>query len=272
MLYKQIPPAAYYLLSLLPVATAFMALKTIVTCANQTWEANVIPASLKFPPISLFGIIDPPKTIYFYGLGIITPALFLVSILPISSYMMDQVETEQKDEAWKASWTSAVAFVGLSIHGLVPLHPSILDVIQGKEVHNGEGTAQSTVHQLAAAVFFMLSMYHGFTVVWMLWTSNDLPTGYKRSGIVGKLSFVVKAIAWVAQILPSFSGLLFHPATLSILGIKGTLDESEKGGLAQWWTVGCLIFFYLTYSLDLLCMGHHLGQNNDAPSTKSKQN
>jgi hypothetical protein len=87
-----------------------------------------------------------------------------------------------------------------------------------------------------------------------------------------EISFVVKAITWVAQILPSFSGLLFHPATLSILGIKGTLDESEQGGLAQWWTVGCLIFFYLTYSLDLLCMGHHLGQNNDAPSTKSKQN
>ena len=265
MLYQKIPPAAYYLLSLLPVATACMALKTIVTCANQTWEANVIPASLKFPPISLFGIVDPPKTIYFYGLGIITPALFLVSILPISSYMMDQVETEQKDEAWKASWTSAVAFVGLSIHGLVPLHPSILDVIQGKE-NNGDGTVQSTVHQLAAAVFFMLSMYHGFTVVWMLWSTNDLPTGYKRSGIVGKISFVVKAITLIAQVLPSFSGLLFHPATLSILGIKGTLDESEQGGLAQWWTVGCLIFFYLTYSLDLLCMGYHLS------STKSKQN
>jgi hypothetical protein len=260
--YKKLPSFAFYLLSLVPIATALVALRTIVTCANLTLEAKVLPSEMTFAPISLFGIIEPAKTIYFWGLGIFVPALFLISIGPISSYMMDNVESEQKGEAWKACWTSVLAFIGLSIHGLVPLHKSIIDMINGRD-HKREGTVQSSVHQLAAAVFFMISMFHGFTVVWMLWTTKNLPTGWNKSGLFGKFSFLVKALTVVLQLLPSASGLLYHPATLMVLGIKGTLDESEKGGLAQWWTVGCLIFFYLTYSIDLVLIGNHLSVKND---------
>ena len=159
-------------------------------------------------------------------------------------------------------------FLGLAIHGMVPLSPDVLELIHGRE-QSGNGMAQSAIHQLAAAVFFMLSMYHGFVVCNLLWSTEKLPTGWKNSGIVGKFSFVVKSLTLAMQLLPAMTGLLYHPATLYILGIKGTLNESDQGGLAQWWTVGCLIFFYLTYSLDLILIGSHL---NSSVDVKIKRN
>ena len=268
-LYQKIPANVYYLLAFLPVATASLAVYTIFTCATLTFEANVLPKELRFPPISLFGVRpgSPEQILYFWGFPAVA-ALFLVSTVPISSYLMANVEKDSEDGAWKASWTSSVAFLGLAIHGMVPLHPDILEMIHGRE-QSGDGMAQSAIHQLAAAMFFMLSMYHGFVVCNLLWSTEKLPTGWKNSGIVGKFSFVVKSLTLAMQLLPAMTGLLYHPATLYILGIKGTLNESDQGGLAQWWTVGCLIFFYLTYSLDLVLIGSHL---NSSVSVDIKKN
>ena len=141
-------------------------------------------------------------------------------------------------------------------------------MIHGKP-ESGDGVAQNIVHQLAAAVFFMLSLYHGFVVTRLLWSSARLPTGYARSGFLGKFSFAIKAVTLAAQLLPGFTGLLYHPATLSILGIKGlSLNEMDKGGLSQWWTVGCLIFFYLTYGFDLVLIGLFLASENEKKKGK----
>ena len=38
---------------------------------------------------------------------------------------MNNVEEERKGDAKKATWTAAVAFVGLAIHGFVPLHEDV---------------------------------------------------------------------------------------------------------------------------------------------------
>ena len=134
-----------------------------------------------------------------------------------------------------------------------------------------KGNSQNVVHQLAAAVFFLLSMYYGFIVVHLLWTSTKLPTGYSKSGFLGRLSLLIKAVAVAAQLLPGMTGLLFHPGTLAILGINSgdKLNEMDKGGLSQWWTVGCLIFFYLTYGLDLLLVGQFLSTNAE-PAAAAK--
>jgi hypothetical protein len=257
-LYEKIPAFGYFILSLLPIATASLAVYIIFTCASLTFEANILPDDLRFPPISMFSLRPntPEQVLYKWGFPAVS-TLFLIATVPISSYFMSNVEEDQKDAAWKASWTSTVAFIGLALHGIIPLHEDILEMINNRP-QTGNGVAQSTIHQVAAAVFFMLSMYHGFVVTYMLWETEKLPTGWKRSGLVGRFSFIVKCITLTLQIVPNFTGLLFHPATLMILGIKGTLNDGDKGGLSQWWTVGCLIFFYLTYSLDLLLIGVHL--------------
>lgn len=52
-------------------------------------------------------------------------ALFIASIVPVSSYLMDNVEPDKKDGAWTACWTSTVAFIGLAVHGAVPLHEDV---------------------------------------------------------------------------------------------------------------------------------------------------
>ena len=95
-----------------------------------------------------------------------------------------------------------------------------------------------------------------------------LPTGYAKSGFWGKFSFAIKAVTLAAQLLPGMTGLLFHPATLMILGIKGNLNDMDKGGLSQWWTVGCLIFFYLTYALDLMLIGFFLSTETSKEERK----
>ena len=233
-LYRSIPAPIYYLLSLLPIATATLAVYIITTCAQLTFDANILPKEMKFPPISMFSLRPntPEQTLSQWGFPAVS-ILFLCATIPISSYFLSNTEEEQKDAAWKASWTSAIAFVGLAIHGIIPLHEDILEMINGRP-ESGNGTMQSTVHQVAAAFFFMLSMYHGFVVCQLLWSTDQLPTGWKQSGVLGKISFIIKCITLVMQLLPSATGLLFHPATLMIFGIKETMNDSDKGGLSQW--------------------------------------
>lgn len=65
--------------------------------------------------------------------------LFIISTIPISSYLLDNVEKEKEKSAWSACWTSTVAFVALAIHGVVPLHEDVLNMLNGRP-STGDGT------------------------------------------------------------------------------------------------------------------------------------
>ncbi len=241
----------YRLMALLPPVTAGAALYTIIACARMTFAAGVLPAEIgRFPPISLFGV-GPDAAVSLYKTGFpVVAALFFAALMPVGKFIAARVEPEHRDEARKAVWTSVIAFLGLAIHGMVPLHPHIVFDITGRTAPPADpdallsAAAQNGIHQLAAAVFFMMSLYHGFTVTQLYTASQRLP--FKG------LSLGLKYVTLYAQFAPMVFSLLLHPATRQALGLDVSLGEQDKAGLSQWWTVGCLIVFYVTYSVDLL--------------------
>ena len=246
----------YYLLALVVIpGNACLAVYTIFTCARLTFESGVLPASFRYPPISLFGI-HPQEAVTLYKTGFPAVALlFFIAVYPISQFLMRHARgREEKDSAWTCVWTSVVAFAGLGVHGYVPLHASILQQINGEQT--SEGGLQNGIHQLAAAVFFMLSIYHGITVVKLLYGSETHPMGLRGSSpMLSTLSVGLKGLTLGLQFLPSLVGLVGHPVMNAITGLS--LNENDIGGVSQWWTVGCLICFYVTYSVDLLVIARH---------------
>ena len=241
----------YRLVALLPPLTACVALFTIITCAQLTFAADVLPAEIgRFPPISLFGV-GPESAVRLYRVGFpLVAAMFFAALTPVGRFITARVEPAHRDEARKVVWTSVVAFLGLAIHGIVPLHPHIVYDITQKRAPPADPhallspAAQNGIHQLAAAVFFMMSLYHGFTVTQLYSASKKLP--------FNGLSLGLKYVTLYAQFAPAVFSLLLHPATKQALGLDVSLGEQDKAGLSQWWTVGCLIVFYVTYSVDLL--------------------
>ena len=238
----------YYALAILVIpGNATLALYTIMRCAELTFAANVLPVDFRYPPISLFGV-HPPEAVQLYQCGFpIVAVLFFVAVYPISQFLLRHAHgQEERDAAWTSTWTAVAAFVGLGVHGLVPLHASILKQIRGESATAAEleGAAlQNGIHQLAAAVFFMLSIYHGITVVRLLYASDTHPMGLRgESPTLSKFSLGLKALTLALQFLPSLVGLVGHPVMNSITGLK--LNENDIGGVSQWWTVGCLICFY----------------------------
>lgn len=257
--WSPLPRVIYYILSLLVIpGNACLALYVIFTCARLTFESGVLPPEMKYPPISLFGVKSPERELYKMGFPAVA-LLFFIAVAPISRFMMAFARgSEEKSEAWKCVWTSVLAFVGLGIHGWVPLHESILKQIRGESVLESEAEGanlQNGIHQGAAAVFFMLSLYHGVTVVKLLYGSETHPLGIVVSPILGTLSLSLKAICLACQFFPSILGLVGHPVMNSLTGLD--LNQNDIGGLSQWWTVGCLVCFYVTYSVDLLIIARY---------------
>ena len=62
------------------------------------------------------------------------------------------------------------------------------------------------------------------------------------------MATTLKITALCAQMVPSVLSLVVHPAS------GGGAADPSYGALAQYWAVGCLIFFYSTYAVDLWVM------------------
>ena len=246
-------PTAWRLLSCVPLVIAALATYTITECARLTFEANILPASMRFPPISLFGIRpgSPEQSLYAHGF-LAVAGLHVVCILPIASFLRTHVERERSGDVTKATWSSIVAFVALAVHGVVPLHEDVLKLVRG---HRGPvgGEVQNAVHQGAAAVFFLVSMYHGWVVIQLMMSSTALPIAVKAGGRGGRVAVGAKMLCLALQFFPALVSLLLHPASRALLGLEGLeLSAQDKVGLSQWWTVGAVAAFYLTYSIDCL--------------------
>jgi hypothetical protein len=237
-----------------------LALYTIFTCAALTFESGALPAGFRYPPISLFGV-HPPAAVALYKTGFpLVALLFFLAVFPISRFLREHaVGEEEKNAAWTCSWTAVAAFAGLGVHGFVPLHASILKQVRGERATAEEAAGanvQNGVHQAAAAAFFMLSIYHGVTVVKLLYGSGTHPMGLRgQSPLLSSVSVGLKGLTLGLQFLPSLVGLVGHPVMNAVTGLS--LNENDIGGASQWWTVGCLICFYVTYSVDLVVMALH---------------
>ncbi len=88
-------------------------------------------------------------------------------------------------------WTAVLAFLGLAAHAVIPLQADILDAVKG--VEGVEVTSQSTFHQLSAAAFFLLSYYHGYQVLQILWgLGSESPISYQnnKAGFLVRFGFI----------------------------------------------------------------------------------
>jgi len=253
-------PAFHRALAALPVATALLALYVIYTCASLTFASGVLPSRMRYPAISLFAVRpgSPEQQLYAWGFTAVG-VLFLVPLVFMRAFLFAHVETELRGEVAKAMWSSVAAFVGLTVHAIVPLHEDILQMLQGVRPSGHNGRAQSTVHQLGAAIFFLLSSYHGFLMISLLWNSKLLPHALSRGGAVARLVFLPKVVTLAAVFVPSLVSLLLHPASRNALGLTTQLDQSDIAGLSQWWAVGCFVMFFASYSFDLFVVANHVG-------------
>jgi hypothetical protein len=244
-------PHLWRLLASNSLLTAGVALYTITECARMTFDSGILPAEMRFPPISFFAVrpASPEQSLYARGF-VAVAGLFTLSLVPLASFMRSYVEDERRGEVTKLVWVAMLAFAGLAVHGVVPLHPDIIKLVRGQPSTN-DGAAQNAIHQGAAAIFFLCSLFHGYYMIQLLKSSTKLPIGVTMGGSGAKLSVWLKVGCLGLQFAPALFSLVMHPASRSALGLEGlALSEQDKGGLTQWWTVGAVAAYYITFSVD----------------------
>eukprot|EP00747_Dinoflagellata_sp_TGD_P169350 gnl/TRDRNA2_/TRDRNA2_198130_c0_seq1.p1 gnl/TRDRNA2_/TRDRNA2_198130_c0~~gnl/TRDRNA2_/TRDRNA2_198130_c0_seq1.p1 ORF type:complete len:251 (-),score=31.84 gnl/TRDRNA2_/TRDRNA2_198130_c0_seq1:129-881(-) len=233
------------LLATLPVATSSLAIFVLVRCWSLAMAHGYLPQQMRYPPLSLVGFMPgtPEKSLYAGGFTVVG-ILFVSMAWPLRKWIVAGVEQEHRDTAAKGMGAAFVAFFGLWVHAVVPLQANMVDVMYGR----AEVDTQSTAHQLAAALFFMASMYHNWMMLKVLFCSRTLMAGLSSGGLLAKVSFSIKLVSTACLILPAFSSFLLHPAS-RLLG--ASIRKADIGGLTQWWSVGCLIVFYGSYSIEM---------------------
>ena len=142
-------------------SAAFTAIATILTCYNISKSGGHFPDNSTFPPISFMGYKAPERYVYIVGFNLVSVAFVYVA----SSYFtylisyLDMNNGGIKFRATMAYRSAMIAFLGLSVHAIIPLQDNVLQVMKGRAELNWE----SAVHQFSAGIFFLGSMVHGGT-------------------------------------------------------------------------------------------------------------
>ena len=160
------PKYPYRFLAGLPIAICLGALSVIVAAVSlANRQAGHLPPGVTFPPISLAMAKDPERTLGQVGFPLVA-VLFVIAYLPFKNVAVGSVEKRHKDTVSNACWAALVGFVCLGIVGGIPLQENAVDLMSS----NGGGAkpaleTQSIIHQLAAAIFFMCSIWHSSTML-----------------------------------------------------------------------------------------------------------
>ena len=246
-------PWMWRLLSALPTATSSGAMLLIVSMYTRTTRSSPHLMRMKFPPIS-FLEMNEGRELSLYGFPTVS-ALFIACAVPFQSYMMANVALIDLRQAKRVFWSAFAAFTGLAVHGIVPLQHDIFDIALGESA--APLSLGSKVHQGAALVFFAGSLCHCVDMVNLLLNSSTLRIGWKSGSLFSRASIILKCITICLCALPALLSAVLHPASSS--GRKSSLSQTDFAGLAQWWTVACLILFYSTYSLEFFAIARIVG-------------
>lgn len=185
---------AWRTLRWLPLVACAVAFGTLYTCWRLATELGHVPEGATMAPISLLVTRPPVRAIYAVGMTAVS-VMFLGMAYPFKLYLERTAERALADKV-TGLWTSgAVAFVGLAVQGIVPLQPDIWDSFVDPDAEPPQLTAASMIHQSAAGVFFVGSMWHAVQAMQLLHGSAALPF---RS----RASWYIKAVCATMALLP----------------------------------------------------------------------
>ena len=258
--------------ALLPLGLVFVEYITIAKAYKAAFASDVLDflnGRVKTPPISLLMFAGPGKMIGQIGFPLIS--VLGCSCLPeffrgIEKASGQQLAKEYSNILLLLRVSVLIAFSCLAVVGLLPLQEDINLVITQKYPVNW----QSIIHQIAAALFFMLSIFH--MGIWLYFTarkcSSTMPIHYKNSS----KSFAFKALCFLFSLFPLPAAFILHP--VSPLRKKLSLTNADAGGLTQYALVACVSCFFASYSYELWYMENQNTFSSSIESTKpiSKKN
>jgi hypothetical protein len=239
------------LLKFMPPCAALSALGTILYCGRTARLAGHLPPGCSTPPISLFGVRNPEYRVYAVGMSAVA-GLFIAMAAPLHRYLRRVAPAAVQDDVTSIYQSGLVAFAGLATHGILPLQEDIVEIIGGKTGSQIEWT--TSIHQMAAGVFFSASLYHGWQVIQLQWNPAmaRLPIGVGSASAapatLADVSVAWKGLGLAVGCAPLAGAMIYHPSRQANAG-QGA-SALDTAGMMQYGVVGGIILMYLAYTLD----------------------
>ena len=264
-----------------PLVGAAIALATIYACDVVAHRYGHLPAWLEYPQISLTGIHQPERTVYFLGFALSALVLYVAgrslgSALEVAAKRAVDAERKSSDTplgedapasprrllslVHQATFAATAAAMGLALQGAVPLASAECAPAFGPadalppapECSGAAEGISSMLHALVGAnAFFMGSFAHGYFLTSAL-ASPAAPAALRRSWS-RKIKLTCLGLALVAGPVVA----LLQPGTAVLAG-RGISQEDEasleQGGFAQRWAVAWLTAYWASFAIDIHVM------------------
>lgn len=213
----------------LPIATLLFALAIIraayvVTFADGLIGPDVLGVT---PPISVLMCTGRGRLIGQFGFPLVALAFLVCSgalFRGLPSLGVPADGALAVNVAW-LKWTGRAGFLGLGALGALPLQRNMALVMRGE----AGLTADSVVHQLAAALFFLSCALH--MGGWLRF-ATCAPAGSALHYRASPLSFGFKAACFAFSLFPLPTAFLLHPAS-PVLADAGRHVYSQLVGLTR---------------------------------------
>jgi len=221
----------------LPVATAFAALATIITCYGLARSNGDLPEYLHIVQISLLGCRGPERAVFSAGF-VLTALLLASSIVLYLDRALPRFEAWLRAELSAAAVLALVGAFGLGLLGAVPLQRDCIDCIMGVATLQQE----SIVHGYGALTFFSASWLHGIVAI-HVYGRSPRHRRSRRLARVRALRIILVALPIVSIPFAWLGGRLLQGAPVM---------RMQVGALHQWLTISSMLGMYLSYVVDLL--------------------
>lgn len=224
---------------------------TIISCYYYTVIINKdVPSWLYIPVISLLGCKNEEQLIYQIGFTI-TGLLTILNYYTFSYTILKYINNTKELNEIKYKLHISLLFIAFGVigQGIITMESDAINYItksaeENPEKINWKPGMQSIIHQLLAMVFFMASMYHGFTSIQLYF--NDKINGKYISKL--KYSKYYKILLLAFPFIFQFISFIYHPISTG----NKSQDDLNIAGITQWLTVFCYLFFFASYSFDYI--------------------
>lgn len=263
-----------------PLVGAAIAIATIYACDVVAHRYGHLPAWLEYPQISLTGIHQPERSVYFLGFALSALVLYVAgrslgsALEAAAKRAVDEERASgtplaEDDPAsprrlsslvHQASFAATAAAIGLALQGAVPLASAACAPVFGPadalpaspECSGAAEAIASILHALVGAnAFFMGSFAHGYFLTSAL-ASPAAPAALRRSGS-REIKLACLGLALVAGPVVA----ILQPGTAVLAG-RGISQEDEasleQGGFAQRWAVAWLTAYWASFAIDIRAM------------------
>ena len=201
---------------------------------------------------------NPERTYGQYGFPFVS-LLFIICYLPMKNVIVMTVEKKHKTSVSNACWGALIGFVCLGIVGAIPLQENA--VLLGSKDSKVTLETQSIIHQAAAGIFFMCSIWHTQTILGVMVDTESpiLNANIKRNYI----SYLFKQGSMYMMFSPAVISFVLHPTSsiAKMLKLNKLFNAGDMGGISQYIAVLAVMIFFTSYSIDFYHC-HQIKQKN----------